>query len=1702
MSQTKIQKTIKEAISLFNQIAENSSDIITIFDLDFNVLYVNPAIYKLRGFTVEEAKVQKLNEILTPESLQKALSIFKEEIETEKERKADPRRSRLLELEHYRKDRSTIWLEIQVSFIRDKKNNPVAILVISRDISHRKEIEGMLRKSEEWYRTLFETSPDPIVIYDFKGNIINANRKTCDLYGVDTVDELIMSVSNVFHLLNDDDKQKARASISRVIQTGHSSGNEYCAQNKRGEKIFIEVHSSTLPDATGKPQAFVSILRDITTRKLMEEAIRESEQKYKTLFNNAEETILVVQDGIIKMLNPATEKMSGFSRDELTAKPFIEFIHLDDREMVLERYQSRIRGEEVESRYSFRILTKEGKVRWIELNVVRIEWEGKPALLNFITDITDRKIAEEHLLSSEAKFRTLFEAANDAIFIMDQSMFIDCNLKTLEMFGCTRDQIIGASPYQFSPEFQPDGSNSKEIALEKIHMALQGTPLFFEWKHCKYDGTAFDAEVSLKAFELGGKKYVQAIVRDITERKKSENLLRKSEEQYRILVETAIEGIWKIENHITTYANKAMANMLGYTPEEMLGKSIYDFMFEEDIPDLEERLKKRAKGIDEVYESRRKKKDGSELWAIISAKAIMDASGRYVGSFALYTDITQKRQNEIALLESEQKFREIFNSTNEAIFIHDPDSGTIKDVKDVNDAMLNLYGFASKEQVLSGKIIDLSANIPPYTEEETLRRVKKTMQEGSQTFEWLARKKNGEIFWAEISLKKAQLGGKNRIIAVVRDISERKKNEQHLKESEERYRNLAETTKDVIILHNMNGIIQYINQAGLAITGYSYNEIIGVNILNFIPKEYRKTVYKHHKKRLNGYTGIHEFDLELLDCAHKRIPIHVTSTPIIKDGRIEAIMVVVHDERERKKAEELLRANKQRLESIISVLQYEAKTSKELFQHILDEAIGITGSKIGFALNYDSKQKLFRRATWSKDAMAECAIVDIPETYHLETAGIWAETVRQKKPIIINDYDAEFPLKKGYPEGHVKIIRYLGIPIFKNQDIIATVGVANKESDYTEIDVLQLTLLMDAAWKSIERMQILEALQESEEKFRTLANSSPTAIMMFQDDKFVYINPEAEKMSGYSALESTTMNFWSIVHPDDMETIITRGKKRQSEKSADTSIEFRIIARDGTIKWVYLTASSVIFGGKPAALATAVDISARKKAQDALLEEKEKLRVTLLSIGDGVIATDTDGKILLINNAAEKLTGWKQDEAEGKHLSEIFIIQHETADKPLDNPVEMVLKTGVRYELSNHTILIAKDGTRRIIEDSAAPIMDSAGKIVGVVLVFRDMTEKIHLMEQAQRAERLEAIGVLAGGIAHDFNNILEGVFGYLGLAAVDVKDEHVSNMLAEALKSIQRAKGLTSQLLTFARGGEPVKKNQSLVPVVRDSVQFALSGSNVRAKFHFADDLLNAEFDFNQISQVIENITLNALQAMPQGGTITVSCNNFYFNENDRSLPRGNFVKISITDEGIGIPNELLPKIFDPFFTTKNRGHGLGLATSYSIILRHQGTIEVESEPGKGTTFHIYLPAAPVMHEAKTPPTKAKRLAGGKILILDDETIMQDIMVKFLKHLGFSAMVAGEGKEAIELFRRERNTEAPFDALIFDMTIKGGMSGKDTIREIRKIDPSIPAFVMSGYSEDLALSHPEQFGFNGSLSKPFKIEELEELLARFFAIE
>jgi PAS domain S-box-containing protein len=526
--------------------------------------------------------------------------------------------------------------------------------------------------------------------------------------------------------------------------------------------------------------------------------------------------------------------------------------------------------------------------------------------------------------------------------------------------------------------------------------------------------------------------------------------------------------------------------------------------------------------------------------------------------------------------------------------------------------------------------------------------------------------------------------------------------------------------------------------------------------------------------------------------------------------------------------------------------------------------------------------------------------------------------------------------------------------------------------------------------------------------------------------------------------------------------------------------------RDQAIQWT---------DGRLVRMEIAINTTRRKAAEDDLAAEREQLAVTLRSIGDGVITTDTRGRVVLLNTVAETLTGWSQQEAQGRPLTEIFNIIHEQTRKPCDNPAEKVLASGKIIGLANHTTLIAREGKERKIADSAAPIRDRAGWVIGVVLVFRDVTEKQRTEEELVKIKKLESVGVLAGGIAHDFNNILVAILGNINLALLDGNlEEKTRKLLSEAEKASIRAKGLTQQLLTFSKGGEPVKQTTSIAEIIQESADFVLHGSNVACRYSLPEDLWLVDIDKGQMSQVIQNIIINANHAMPDGGNIQVNCENIdSLAIPGVSLPVPNkYIKITISDNGIGIPKNLIDKIFDPYFTTKEEGSGLGLAITHSIIAKHNGSISVESQPGEGTTFTLYLPAS-IREQKKDNHKTAIEISANtaKIMVMDDEEMVRDIAKAILVVLGHDVILAANGDEAVELYKKECDSGKPFDIIIMDLTIPGGMGGESAVQEILAINPEAKVIVSSGYSNDPVMAHYQDYGFSAAIVKPFEVQDI-----------
>ena len=517
----------------------------------------------------------------------------------------------------------------------------------------------------------------------------------------------------------------------------------------------------------------------------------------------------------------------------------------------------------------------------------------------------------------------------------------------------------------------------------------------------------------------------------------------------------------------------------------------------------------------------------------------------------------------------------------------------------------------------------------------------------------------------------------------------------------------------------------------------------------------------------------------------------------------------------------------------------------------------------------------------------------------------------------------------------------------------------------------------------------------------------------------------------------------------------------------------------------------------------------RRQSEDALRESEAKYSTLVEQAREGVAIIE-GVSLAFANRAMETITGYATEELTGKPL--LDLVAPECKDLMIKR--YQLRLAGKKVSTFHETKLSCKDGTIKDVELSFAAI-NYHGK-PAMMIMARDITERKKTEEELLKIQKLESLGILAGGIAHDFNNLLASIIGGISLLELEAEDETDASGLLEIIKAAsQRAKNLTRQLLIFAKGGAPIKNVASVSKLLKDTVSFALSGSQVSCELSIPDDLWWAEIDEGQIGQAINNVMINAGQSMSGGGTIRVCAENVVI-EAQSLLPlkEGKYVEILMKDQGIGIPEDNLIRIFDPYFTTKQKGRGLGLAITYSIIKKHNGYIKAESQVGVGTTFHIYLPASEkeiltvegvegvegveevAVAEGVEGPEKKKLHPGqGKILVMDDQQLVRNTVGRILTHLGYEVGFAANGTEAIELYKKAKESGLAFDAVILDLTIPGGMGGKETIQKLLEIDPYVKSIVSSCYCNDPIMSEHQKYGFKGVVTKPYEMKDLREIL-------
>jgi len=1444
----------------------------------------------------------------------------------------------------------------------------------------------------------------------------------------------------------------------------------------------------------------------------------------------------------------------------------------------------------------------------------------KPFAENELVQITatllERFRLQRETRIKEEKYRALFERAHDAIFLMTEDTFIDCNPKTEEIFGCTREQILQKKPYEFSPPTQPDGQDSKTKALEKIRAAQAGIPQRFEWVHTKLNGQPFNAEISLNRLVVQGQPMLQAIVRDITERKVHEEQIAFQAKLLSAVNDAVIAGDMDYQ---ITFWNKAAEELYGWKAAEVIGREIesvlpVDFQVK---PRAEVREILFAEGIWEG-ESVQTTRDGRKIIVEGVITVLHDTEGNPIGTVAINRDITSRKN-------AEKEMRELARYPEEnpnPVMRTDPDGVLV-------------YANKRCDSILRAWDIQLSDPIPG----DWKKRIHEVMETGEN------REYEQSINQRLYSFLLSPRPKSEYVNIYGRDITENRHAQQALEESEERYRAFIENSPDGIYRIEFehppdvsqtideqircafqHGYLVECNDVMARMYGFEKKEdLIGSRLDEVLSPEREANIQYLTEFITDDYqlSGREVYDKDLFGNLHI---FQNNLVGIIEENKLQRVWGTQRDVTDQRQATEALRESEERFrslaENIPSVVYLCENDARYTMQYLNDTIEEITGiPKEQFLSDEISIADLFHP--------------DDAEMIHKQVD----EAIQKQESFHLN-----YRLK--HTSGEYRWVEEFGSGVFHDDDLQFLEGV-----------IIDIT----------DRIYAEKAIRESEAKFRALTESASSAIFIYQGTQFKYINKAAEGVTGYTQDEILRKKFWEIVHPDHREMVKERGQARQKGEDVPDHYEFKIITKDGKDKWLAFTATTIEFEGEPAGLGTAFDITdrkhsdkvqsviyeiseaahtvwelqdlykeihdsirsmmpaenfyialfdpqtntlefpyyidkydekpvgpqpfghgvteyviregipllatpekvqdliqqgeiekvgelsvdwlgvplkqnsktvgvlavqsytegvryterdrdilnfvstqvamtiARKQAEAELAAEREQLAVTLRSIGDGVITTDTDGNITMLNRVAEDMTGWDEEEATGKPITEVLKLIDEKDRKPVDSFITEVIKTRHIEQLPEHTLLIDKEGNERNIADSIAPLRDEKSQVIGAVVIFRDVSEQRQMEEELLRSRKLESVGTLAGGIAHDFNNILAGILGNISLAKVSLSNpEKTKELLENAEKASQRAASLTNQLLTFSKGGAPVKQSASVDDIIRESVPFTLHGSNVRYRLEIDDDLWPVEVDPGQIDQVIQNLVLNADQAMPAGGTVTVEAENVEISDENSptGLPPGRYVKIAVKDRGMGIPEEHLDQIFDPYFTTKEMGQGLGLATCYSIVQKHGGVITANSKDGLGTTMSIYLPI-PVKQSATSQPPRPKRMpvnGSGRILIMDDERMVREIATAMLSQLGYSVETAVDGEQAIEMYVEAKENGKPYAAVIMDLTIPGGMGGEEAVGTLLKYDPHAKSIVSSGYSTDPVMANYREYGFVAKAAKPYSLEVLSNVLGKVIA--
>ena len=1546
--------------------------------------------------------------------------------------------------------------------------------------------------------------PDPTFATDLKGKVIVWNRAMEELTQV-RAEDMIGKADYEYALPFYDERRPIL--IDLVLHPDPDFDTKYTSIQKKGDSLFAETvglptkrslwgKASPIHDNNGQIIGAIESIRDITELRRTEEALLKSEMKYRDVFLNVSD-LLILHDleGNFIETNLASKKSTGYSDVDLK--------DMNLKDILSERYKAQFTD------YINRVLTngsdegfmtittRTGEERILEYrNSLILDPEGKPAgVRGSARDITSRIKAAKRFKKERDFITSIIQtspAFYDAIDPDGRTIFM--NQSMLSALGYSLSDVVDKDYVEqfiqaedrmaFKDAMDTMVSSKRPVVHENRILAKDGKTLLVQWQ-----GKAMFRD-------NGELEFVFGIGIDISQQRNAQELILSSEKKFETVFQSSPvpSAITDIETGMIINANRALESLAGFTLEEAADRTSLDIGIWNNPEDIDRIIRKIVSENPVDNEEVEYRLRGGEIRNILYSGRLIDIDGKpHILSHA--QDITEHKQAEQALKESEKRYRILAENARDVIWILDLDLKYLY----MSPSIKRLRGYSAEEVMKQS----LDQILTPESYRRAMEVFKKELglermgqihgPDWSRTIEIEMFCKDGSTVWTEviINLLYDKEGTLTCFMGITRDITERKRMEEDLRESEEKFRLLFEKSGDGSLILDEGRYIDC-NEAAIKIAGCTDKS----QLINYRPAEISPPLQpdgllsaEKADKMINLAIekGSHQFEWVRKRFDGTEVYLDVVLTAIPMKGR-RLLYTTWRDISERKRSENLMRAR-------LRLMEFASTHSlAELLQATVDEVEALTNSRIGFYHFLEALQDTLADQAWSTNTLSgPCSLSKVKQRYPLAETGVWTDCIHNRRPVIHNDY-AALSHRKGLPEGHPEIIRELVVPVIRGERIMAVLGVGNKLQDYTQGDIATATLFADLAWDIAQQKRMDEALRESEVKYRTIfENASEGIFQTTTEGRILNANPSLARMFGFSSPKEMIEGLTDIgqelyVNPNDRQKLL----QMLREHNSVGGVEAEMRRKDGSTFWISIYIHSVRdAAGNIAYLeGTNADITGRKQAEEKIRESEIRFKAqyhgsptptfTWRKIGEDFVLDD-------YNNAASVVTNGGVSQFIGKTADEMY---HNQKDILQDLHRCFDEKTVLKKELQSEHFM---PGRLLILTYTFVPH--------DLIMVhLEDITENKKAEEDRKiyearlmRSQKLEAIGTLAGGIAHDFNNILSAIIGYSELAQDDLpEDSTVQQSIREVLKAAERAKELVKQILTFSRQRETERRPVKIDLIIKEALKLLRSSipSTISITERIDTSSGTVFADPTHIHQVIMNLCTNAYHAMlPNGGDLTLSLEQLYLDSGfilkHPPLRDGPHLCLIISDTGSGMDQETMNRIFDPFFTTKEKGKGtgLGLATVHGIVTDLGGAIFVTSTIGRGSSFEVYLPIyeeeSDELENFIEAPPQGK---GESILLVDDEEAILNFSKTMLEQLGYKVKSISSSIEALKIFR---SAPDKLDLVITDQTMPG-MTGSALATEILTIRPDMPIILMTGYSETITPEEVVAQGIKEYIEKPF----------------